>query len=91
MSDSNTTFNFPAHIKTVLITGAGGFIGRQLVQLFLSTCPQLSLITTDVSAPPKYGVEDEERLISVAADLGDKAQVEKLFRYRPVQGVFALQ
>jgi nucleoside-diphosphate-sugar epimerase len=74
--DSKLTF--PSHIKTVLITGASGFVGRKL-------------ITTDIHRPPTYGIEDEEKLIAVAVDLADKEQVGSLFGYGAVQGVFALQ
>jgi len=81
----------PDHIHTVLITGAAGFVGRELVQLLLEQCPRLRLVTTDIHRPPTYGVEDENRLVAVAADLGDKEQVAKLFDYGRVQGVFALQ
>jgi nucleoside-diphosphate-sugar epimerase len=87
--DSKLTF--PSYIKTVLITGASGFVGRKLVQLLLADHPHLRLITTDIHRPPTYGIEDEEKLIAVAVDLADKEQVGSLFGYGPVQGVFALQ
>jgi nucleoside-diphosphate-sugar epimerase len=83
--------DFPSHFKTILVTGAGGFVGRQLVQLLLSSAPEITLITTDVSTPPNYGEQDEGRLLCLAADLGNKEQVKGLFQYRPIEGVFALQ
>jgi hypothetical protein len=60
---SNSALTFPTHIKTVLITGASGFVGRKLVQLLLADHPQLRLITTDIHRPPTYGIEDEGRLV----------------------------
>jgi nucleoside-diphosphate-sugar epimerase len=83
--------DFPSHFKTILVTGAGGFVGRQLVQLLLSSAPGITLITTDVSTPPNYGVQDEGTLLCLAADLGNKEQVKGLFQHRPIEGVFALQ
>lgn len=88
---SNPALTFPTHIKTVLITGASGFVGRKLVQLLLADHPHLRLITTDIHRPPTYGIENEGRLVAVAVDLADKEQVGSLFGYGAVQGVFALQ
>lgn len=86
-----SSLNYPEHIESVLVTGAGGFVGRELVKLLLDKCPRLRLITTDIHRPPTYGVEDEARLVAVAADLGEKDQVASLFKYGRVHGVFALQ
>lgn len=65
--------------------------GRELTQLLLEDAPAIRLITTDIREPPKYGVEEESRLVVVAADLGNKEDVEKLFSYGQVDGVYALQ
>lgn len=81
----------PSHVKTILLTGAGGFVGRELVQLLLDRFPDVSLIATDVGAPPDHGVTDKNRLICVAANLCDKSEVEKLFEGKRIQAVFALQ
>jgi FlaA1/EpsC-like NDP-sugar epimerase len=91
MSSSTLPFSLPPHVKTVLITGAGGYVGQQLVQLILRTMPNISLITTDIRAPPTFGVTDEARLRAVAADLGNPEQLASLFEGRRIQGVFALQ
>ncbi len=76
---------------TVLVTGAGGYVGQQLVQLILRTLPNISLITTDIRKPPTFGVTDESRLKAVAADLGIPEQLTSLFEGQRIQGVFALQ
>lgn len=81
----------PSHIKTILITGAGGFVGRELVQLLIKVRPDLALVTTDIKPPPTYGIQDANKLIAVGCDLGDRTQVEGLFKGRRIQGVFALQ
>lgn len=78
----------PAHVKTVLISGAGGYVGQELTKLILSTNPEVELITTDISAPHNHG---SERVKPVAADLSDVKQVEGLLEGKRVQAVFALQ
>ncbi|WVF71767.1 hypothetical protein IAT40_006575 [Kwoniella sp. CBS 6097] len=91
MSDHDySSIKLPEHVKTVLVTGAGGFVGQQLVKLLLSLYPSVRLITTDIVQPPNHGIDDEKRLKSVKADLGDKAQLEALFEGEKVGGVFAL-
>lgn len=78
----------PSHVKTVLISGAGGYVGQELTKLILSTNPQVELITTDIRAPEDHG---EKRVKAVAADLSDVKQVEALLEGKRVQAVFALQ
>lgn len=77
----------PSHIRTILITGAGGYVGQKLTELILSEYPNISLITTDIRSPPAYG----EKVTPIAADLGKPEDVKKLFAGERVQGVFALQ
>jgi nucleoside-diphosphate-sugar epimerase len=81
----------PSHVKTILLTGAGGFVGRELVRLLLDRFPDVSLIATDVGTPPDYGISDKNRLLCVAANLCDKNEVEQLFDGKRIQAVFALQ
>ena len=81
----------PSHVKTILLTGAGGFVGRELVRLLLDKFPDVSLIATDVGVPPNHGVTALARLTCVAANLCDKKEVEGLFAGKQVQAVFALQ
>lgn len=81
----------PSHVKTILLTGAGGFVGRELVRLLLDRFPDVSLIATDVGTPPDYEIFDKNRLLCVAANLCDKNEVEQLFDGKRIQAVFALQ
>lgn len=81
----------PSHVKTILLTGAGGFVGRELVRLLLDRFPDVSLIATDVGTPPDHDIADKNRLLCVAANLCDKSEVEKLFDGKRIQAVFALQ
>ncbi|EIW68076.1 NAD-dependent epimerase/dehydratase [Tremella mesenterica] len=90
MSSSYDALVLPSHVKTVLITGAGGFVGQQLTQLLLQLYPSIRLITVDINVPPTYGITDSNKLKSVKADLGDLDQVKSLFEGETIGGVFAL-
>lgn len=78
----------PSHVETVLITGAGGFVGAQLTQLLLDLFPKVKIITTDIVEPPR--LTSDERLKVVKADLGDIKQVQGLFEGQKIGGIFAL-
>lgn len=78
----------PAHVETVLLTGAGGFVGREVTKLMLELYPTLRIITTDILEPPRF--TDDSRLRCVKADLGDEAQIESLFAGEKVGGLIAL-
>ncbi|WVN88104.1 uncharacterized protein L203_103304 [Cryptococcus depauperatus CBS 7841] len=80
----------PSHVKTILITGAGGFVGQQLVKLLLELYPHIKLTTTDIVEPPNHGVTDNGRLVTVKADLNNVAEVQKLFEGKRIDGIFAL-
>ncbi|ODO08901.1 NAD-dependent epimerase/dehydratase [Cryptococcus wingfieldii CBS 7118] len=80
----------PDHVKTILVSGAGGFVGQQLVLLLLSLYPSLKVITTDIVEPPSHGITDKNRLVAVKADLGKIKEVEGLFKGEKIDGVFAL-
>ncbi|KIR55878.1 NAD-dependent epimerase/dehydratase [Cryptococcus gattii Ru294] len=80
----------PAHVKTILVTGAGGFVGQQLVKLLLELHPTVKLITTDIVQPPNHGVTDTNRLRSVKADLGRQEEIDGLLKGETIGGVFAL-
>ncbi|RSH80722.1 hypothetical protein EHS25_007058 [Saitozyma podzolica] len=64
----------PSHVKTILITGAGGFVGQKLTELLLERFPSLRIITTDIIEPPTF-TSDKSRLRVVKADLGDASQL----------------
>lgn len=88
---SPSALALPPHVKVILITGAGGFVGRELTQLILDSFSDVSLITTDIQAPPTFGITDVNRLRPIAADLSDAKQIEELLAGQRVQAVFALQ
>ncbi|KAK4685884.1 hypothetical protein P7C73_g4257, partial [Tremellales sp. Uapishka_1] len=90
MSPTYDALTLPEHVKTVLITGAGGFVGQQLTALLLDQFPDVKLITTDLSPPPSLGASNSRRLKSVGVDLGNVAQVNSLFEGETIGGVFAL-
>lgn len=79
----------PAHIRTVLLTGAGGFVGREVTKLMLDLYPTLRIIATDIVEPPRATAD--KRLRVVKADLGDEAQIAGLFEGEEVGGLIALQ
>ncbi|WWD17528.1 hypothetical protein CI109_101969 [Kwoniella shandongensis] len=80
----------PSHVKTVLVSGAGGFVGQQLVKLLLSLFSDIKIIATDIVEPPNHGITDKNRLRTVKADLGKIEEVKGLFEGEKVDGVFAL-
>jgi len=59
---------------SILITGAGGFIGASLTTALLSSSPDLTLTITDISAPPT----SSPRVTSVASNLTDASSVQSL-------------
>jgi nucleoside-diphosphate-sugar epimerase len=61
-------------MPSILITGAGGFIGASLTTALLSSSPDLTLTITDISAPPT----SSPRVTSVASDLTDASAVQSL-------------
>ncbi|KAL7418008.1 hypothetical protein BDY24DRAFT_346315 [Mrakia frigida] len=85
----------PSHVKTVLVTGAGGFVGQRLLSSLLSLYPSITVVATDMRPPPipsrlSVSVKAEERVVSLAADLGDPISIATLFEGRKVDLVFAL-
>lgn len=78
----------PSHIETVLLTGAGGFVGREITKLMLELYPKLRIITTDIVEPPR--LTEDSRLRVVKADLGKETDIESLFKDEKVGGLIAL-
>lgn len=72
----------PAHIQTVLITGSGGYVGREVGSLLLARYPSIKLILTDVREPAPIGASE-----CVAADLSDEKDVEQLLKGRAIDAV----
>jgi len=77
----------PKTLKTILITGAGGFVGDRLVTYLLTHYPDVKLIVCDIRAPPE---RPGGRVTSIGADLTDPEQAKTLFANGRVDGVFAL-
>ncbi|WRT66073.1 uncharacterized protein IL334_003025 [Kwoniella shivajii] len=84
------SLNLPSFVETVLVTGAGGFIGQKLVLLLLKLYPNLRIIATDIIEPPNHGNTDSKKLRNVKADLGKPDQLAGIFENEKVGGVFAL-
>ncbi|ORX36914.1 hypothetical protein BD324DRAFT_591288 [Kockovaella imperatae] len=89
MSPTYDALKLPSHIKTILVSGAGGFVGQELVKLLLELFPDVKLIATDIIEPPRL-IDDEKRFKAIKADLGHTSQVEALFEGEQIGGVFAL-
>lgn len=64
---------------SILITGAGGYVGQELAAALLSSSPNLTVTVTDVVAPTIPGSgEHEERVKSIQADLTSPKVVDEL-------------
>lgn len=61
-------------MTSILITGAGGFIGSSLTTALLSSNPELTLTVTDISAPPT----SSSRVSSIASNLTVASSVQSL-------------
>lgn len=85
----------PRVFQTILVTGAGGFVGQRLLSSLLSLYPSITIVATDMRPPPipsglSASAKAEERIVSLAADLGDPVSIATLFEGRKVDVVFAL-
>lgn len=76
--------------KTILITGAAGFIGQRLTTALLSKHPEYRLVITDVVTPSvPAGVPNANSASSIQADLSDPASLSSLIAAsQPLAGVF---
>ncbi|KAL8292341.1 hypothetical protein RQP46_001807 [Phenoliferia psychrophenolica] len=81
---AHTIATLPAHISTLLVTGAGGYVGREVASLLLARYPTLKLVLTDVRAPEPIGSSE-----SIAADLSEETDVAKLFSGRTIDAILA--
>lgn len=66
---------------SIIITGAGGYVGQELAAALLSNEPNTTVLLTDVVAPsvPSSAAEHASRVKSVQADLTDRSVVDSLF------------
>ncbi|KAM0745880.1 NAD(P)-binding protein [Meredithblackwellia eburnea MCA 4105] len=77
----------PNHIKTVLITGARGYVGREVAKVLLEQYPgKLDIVLTDLEIPDAL-----EGTTTVAADLCEKDQVQILFTKWKFDAIIAFQ
>lgn len=61
-------------MQSILITGAGGFIGASLTTALISSNLGLTLTVTDITAPPT----SSPRVTSIASNLTDASSVQSL-------------
>jgi nucleoside-diphosphate-sugar epimerase len=61
-------------MQSILITGAGGFIGASLTTALLSSSTNIKLTVTDISAPSN----SSPRVTSIASDLTNASSVQSL-------------
>ncbi|KAI8660295.1 Epimerase domain-containing protein [Fusarium keratoplasticum] len=78
--------------KHILITGAGGFIGQELVAPLLASSPDIHVTITDLVEPPvpQAAASEVGRITSLAADLTSPDVVDKLIRPRRFEVVYLL-
>ncbi|KUI55708.1 hypothetical protein VP1G_03066 [Cytospora mali] len=76
--------------KTILITGAAGFIGQRLTAALLSKHPDYRLVITDVVSPSvPSSVQNADNVVPIQADMSDPASLEKLIAAsQPLSAVF---
>uniref|UniRef100_A0A060T5T6 ARAD1B14388p n=1 Tax=Blastobotrys adeninivorans TaxID=409370 RepID=A0A060T5T6_BLAAD len=77
----------------VLITGAGGFLGKRLSQALVDQFDQIALVITDVVEPPSPTIKDgsNAKVHSVKADLCVESERSKLLEIvGPFDKVFML-
>lgn len=76
--------------KTILITGAAGFIGQRLTAALLNKHPEYRLVITDVVSPSvPSGPHNVDNVFPLQADLTDPASLENLIAVsQPLAAVF---
>lgn len=90
----NVSISNQLHNKTILITGAAGSIGSEIVRQVLNFQPKKVIILDQAETPLHHlGLEvltkNEEVVIkSVIADIRDKAAIERIFKLHKPQMVY---
>ncbi|KAF4968286.1 hypothetical protein FZEAL_10407 [Fusarium zealandicum] len=74
----------------ILITGAGGFIGQEIVAPLLASSPLIHVTLTDIVEPPvpRGAANEAHRITSLAADLTSSDVVDKLIGARRYEAVY---
>lgn len=82
--------NMSSQQKTILITGAAGFIGQRLATALLSKNPEYRLVLGDVVAPSvPAGAPNAENAKTIQADLSDTKSLSDLIAAsQPLAAVF---
>ncbi|KAJ4424913.1 hypothetical protein N0V82_000417 [Gnomoniopsis sp. IMI 355080] len=80
----------PSQKKTILITGAAGFIGQRLTAALLSKHPEYRLVISDVVTPSvPAGIPNADSADPIQADLSDPASLSSLVAAsQPLAAVF---
>ncbi|KAM0755428.1 NAD(P)-binding protein [Meredithblackwellia eburnea MCA 4105] len=79
--------DLPSHVKHVLVTGGGGYVGREVAKLLQTKFGSALKITlADLNAPQPLGNAQ-----TVSGDLSDPSQVAKLFEGEQVDAIMAFQ
>ncbi|KAM5345181.1 hypothetical protein ACJ41O_011043 [Fusarium nematophilum] len=78
--------------KHILITGAGGFIGQELVAPLLAASPDFHVTITDLAEPPvpRAAADEAHRITSLAANLTYPTTVDGLVGSRRWEAVYLL-
>ncbi|KAF5021702.1 hypothetical protein F66182_6259 [Fusarium sp. NRRL 66182] len=76
-----------ANTQHILITGAGGFIGQEIIVPLLNSSPDIHLTITDVAEPP-VPAGHAQRIISLGADLTSPAAVDQLVGSQNFKAVY---
>lgn len=64
----------PSHLRKILITGAGGYVGAETAKLLLELYPEVQLVLCDLNEPKSLGERTEVR----SGNLCDPSVVEEL-------------
>ncbi|KAF2261287.1 NAD-dependent epimerase/dehydratase-like protein [Lojkania enalia] len=75
-------------MKTIIITGAGGFVGQTLAKKLLVASPNTQLILADVNQPPNPQL-NSNNVKCIGSDLADPSACQSLIAHSP-DAVFIL-
>ncbi|KAF4451612.1 alcohol dehydrogenase [Fusarium austroafricanum] len=73
----------------ILVTGAGGFIGQEILGPLLDSSPDIHLTITDLATPP-VPASYSSRITSISSDLTNPTVVDQLISSQPFKAVYLL-